>query len=334
MSCSDHDGDNNPLRWVSNKTFLLAESVVNTAESRLQSEEPEVSSCEKNDVSEGYLNENCTSETSCSEYLGKAIPAKTLSCWSWIQREEGSGHLESPTGDSFYSYDCTPYALTCGIEYKTEKGWDIFWDSFSDFMLYAEENAEKQFKIKMLQSIPQNSFVPQSPEWLDEESGLISWYVPVLFSADDTFKGICVNTEENNDWINLYALYNVKTKEVSLMLVYNGDAICWDAPVEMNEYTSEMVNQKIKAEAAKFIESDTPVKALNEAVELCPYCNEESSYANWDVERFGYVAKCNHCSKEIFLCDECFHADDNLFQKCDWRSECGQGSCFRGTKKE
>ena len=55
-----------------------------------------------------------------------------------------------------------------------------------------------------------------------------------------------------------------------------------------------------------------------EAVEVCPHCMGENVYPNWDVEKQGYIAKCKHCNKQIFLCDECLHAEDNPWQKCDW----------------
>lgn len=71
-----------------------------------------------------------------------------------------------------------------------------------------------------------------------------------------------------------------------------------------------------------------------EAVEMCPHCGEENVYPMWDVEVKGYVAVCQHCGKEIFLCDECMHMEDNPCMKCDWsKTNCG-GKCFRGTTKD
>lgn len=63
-----------------------------------------------------------------------------------------------------------------------------------------------------------------------------------------------------------------------------------------------------------------------EAVEVCPYCDAENVYPNYNVDDSGFVVKCKSCGKEIFLCDECSHHEDNPSCKCDW---CG-GSCFRG----
>ena len=41
-----------------------------------------------------------------------------------------------------------------------------------------------------------------------------------------------------------------------------------------------------------------------EAVEVCPFCDQENVYPNWDVNKQGYVARCQHCGKLIMLCDE------------------------------
>lgn len=71
-----------------------------------------------------------------------------------------------------------------------------------------------------------------------------------------------------------------------------------------------------------------------EAVEVCPYCMSENVYPMWDVEKSGFVAVCEHCGKEILLCDECIHMDDNKSRNCDWcETECG-GKCHRGETRE
>ena len=71
-----------------------------------------------------------------------------------------------------------------------------------------------------------------------------------------------------------------------------------------------------------------------EATELCPHCMGENVYPNWDVEKQGYIAICQHCNHQIFLCDECMHADDNLGQCCDWEETKTGSKCFRGEMKE
>ena len=71
-----------------------------------------------------------------------------------------------------------------------------------------------------------------------------------------------------------------------------------------------------------------------EAVEVCPYCVNTNVYPMWDVEKSGFVAVCEHCGKEIFLCDECIHMDDYMSHNCDWcETECG-GKCHRGETRE
>lgn len=71
-----------------------------------------------------------------------------------------------------------------------------------------------------------------------------------------------------------------------------------------------------------------------EAVEVCPHCDSENVYPMWDTEVSGFVAVCKVCGKEIFLCDECMHAEDNPKMHCDWcKTECGC-KCFRGCTKD
>lgn len=73
---------------------------------------------------------------------------------------------------------------------------------------------------------------------------------------------------------------------------------------------------------------------MTEAVEVCPHCMGENILLNYDVDKSGYMVKCNHCGREMMLCDECLHTDDNLQGKCDWRKTEIGGCCFRGETKE
>lgn len=66
-------------------------------------------------------------------------------------------------------------------------------------------------------------------------------------------------------------------------------------------------------------------KIQTETVEVCPFCDQENVYPNWDVKEQGYVAQCHHCGKLIMLCDECMH-DEGSCIKCDWTKE---HNCFR-----
>lgn len=68
---------------------------------------------------------------------------------------------------------------------------------------------------------------------------------------------------------------------------------------------------------------------MREIVEVCPHCEAESNF-EWDVKSMGYVSKCPVCNKEMFLCDECLHSEDNLDQKCNWHEEGEYSVCFRG----
>ncbi len=67
-----------------------------------------------------------------------------------------------------------------------------------------------------------------------------------------------------------------------------------------------------------------------ESVEVCPHCMGENIYPDWDVEKQGYVAACQHCGGQIMLCDECSHAPDNEARYCDWHETGTGGACFRG----
>lgn len=73
---------------------------------------------------------------------------------------------------------------------------------------------------------------------------------------------------------------------------------------------------------------------MTECVEPCPDCGFENIYEGYDPITNGYKAICEGCGREIFLCDECLHADDNPSQGCDWtgtykNGKC-YGKCFRG----
>ena len=63
---------------------------------------------------------------------------------------------------------------------------------------------------------------------------------------------------------------------------------------------------------------------LREEVEVCSCCMGEN-VLQWDVEKDGYKAKCQHCGEEMMLCDACFYSDDNENHYCDWTEE----GCWR-----
>lgn len=69
---------------------------------------------------------------------------------------------------------------------------------------------------------------------------------------------------------------------------------------------------------------------LYETVEICPYCDREN-ILQWNTEIMGFVAICQHCGKEIMLCDECMHSEDNESMSCDWCKDCN-GCCHRDNR--
>lgn len=48
-----------------------------------------------------------------------------------------------------------------------------------------------------------------------------------------------------------------------------------------------------------------PEEVLTEAVEVCPFCERENVFVNWDVEKRGYIAKCWQCGHLKQHCIEC-----------------------------
>jgi hypothetical protein len=75
------------------------------------------------------------------------------------------------------------------------------------------------------------------------------------------------------------------------------------------------------------------MKKCYEVIEVCPHCDNENIYNNLNVKKNGYIAKCNDCEEEIFLCDECMHAKDNPTMSCNWCATGTGGKCFRGETK-
>lgn len=70
-----------------------------------------------------------------------------------------------------------------------------------------------------------------------------------------------------------------------------------------------------------------------ECVEVCPYCGGEN-ILQWNTEKQGFLATCQHCGKKILLCDDCLHSEDNPTRRCDWTEESnGFGYCFRRERK-
>lgn len=76
------------------------------------------------------------------------FPAESLpSGWEWKEWDDGSGHLKSPSGIQYFSYDRAPYANEGGIEYKETSNayWGVFRGSMSDFMEHAESVVNEKY---------------------------------------------------------------------------------------------------------------------------------------------------------------------------------------------
>lgn len=74
---------------------------------------------------------------------------------------------------------------------------------------------------------------------------------------------------------------------------------------------------------------------FTECVEVCPHCDCENVFKNYDAVANNYKATCWNCGAIIMLCDECLHADDNKSMRCDWHGRYAgnkivYGKCFRG----
>ena len=68
--------------------------------------------------------------------------------WEWVKYDDGSGHLEGPEGQQFFSYDLSPYASSNGVEFKETDAdrWSVFWNSpDKDFWTHAEERVRDQY---------------------------------------------------------------------------------------------------------------------------------------------------------------------------------------------
>ena len=48
----------------------------------------------------------------------------------------------------------------------------------------------------------------EDPEWVDDHT--ITFYIPCWFHVDSVFAGIHVETDQNDDYINLYCIYDTR----------------------------------------------------------------------------------------------------------------------------
>lgn len=94
------------------------------------------------------------------EILTSYSPAENLpKGWEWKDLGDGSGHLNSPEGKSYFFYDRAPYVNLGGIEYKeTPDGkWDVYWGFTSDFFNYAESVVNEKYLDNKAISYNKNS---------------------------------------------------------------------------------------------------------------------------------------------------------------------------------
>lgn len=83
-----------------------------------------------------------------NDFTPDIYPAETLpEGWSWAVWNDGSGHLKSPEGDCYFSYDLSSYASQGGIEFKLTEtdSYSVFWGSISEFKEQAESVVKEKF---------------------------------------------------------------------------------------------------------------------------------------------------------------------------------------------
>lgn len=102
----------------------------------------------------------------------------------------------------------------------------------------------------MLRPLTDHELRLEEPEWLDDDT--VSFYIPCWFHVDSVFAGIHVETEENDDYINLYCNYDIRKQSVSLSIYYaNNSAQAgeqdFDIEVEVDASTSAILLKKAAA---------------------------------------------------------------------------------------
>jgi len=90
----------------------------------------------------------------------------------------------------------------------------------------------------------------EDPEWVDDHT--ITFYIPCWFHVDSVFAGIHVETDQNDDYINLYCIYDTRVQSVRLSMIYvnnsakNGEQD-FELEVEIDATTSELLlNQAVE----------------------------------------------------------------------------------------
>lgn len=102
----------------------------------------------------------------------------------------------------------------------------------------------------MLRPLTDDKLRLEDPEWVNEDT--VSFYIPCWFNVDAVFAGIHVETEENDDYINLYCVYNIRERSVRLSIYYaNNSAQAgeqdFDVEVELDMSTAAILLEKASA---------------------------------------------------------------------------------------
>ncbi len=105
-------------------------------------------------------------------------------------------------------------------------------------------------KTTMLRPLTSAELCLEDPEWDDEDT--VSFYIPCWFDVDSVFSGIHVETFENDDFINLYCIYNTKLQSVRLLIIYANNSGTageedFEVAVEMDPDTEAMLLEKAAA---------------------------------------------------------------------------------------
>lgn len=100
----------------------------------------------------------------------------------------------------------------------------------------------KPFKrTTMLRPLTSSELRLEDPEWVEDDT--VTFYIPCWFHVDSVFNGIHVETDQNDDYINLYCIYNIRAQSVRLSIIYANNSAedgeqDFEIEVEMDEATS------------------------------------------------------------------------------------------------
>lgn len=109
---------------------------------------------------------------------------------------------------------------------------------------------------------------------LDEANGELNIYIPLWFNVDKAF-GLNLNTDTNDDTINLYADWYYEKKKLELLIIYQNDSTD-DGDFELHVQMSPEQEKKILMRLEEQFK-EAYGKSIKDAVEeLLEYDNGES----------------------------------------------------------